>query len=142
MTHIGGISDSAWTRYKDIITLLVVPAMGWVMLQIGSMSRMQVEVETLKASVSEARETIQYLRDRDNNVSLQIARLEARFEATESLLVDLKKSIEKVNDRIEKLDARIDELSQRIRPSQAQSAGGTPTWATPGHRVGNGITQP
>lgn len=140
-THLGGISDGAWTRYKDIITLLVVPAMGWVMVQIGSMSRMQVEVETLKASVSEARETIQYLRDRDNNVSLQIARLEARFEATESLLVDVKKSIEKVNERIEKLDSRIDAMSQRLPGGPVPPGGTHNTWGVP-HRTGNGVVRP
>ena len=110
-TPIPGITGETWSRTKDLITILVVPALGWVIMQVGSMSRMEVEINTLKGAVQEQKKNIQYLRDRDSNVSTQIAKLEARFDAFETVLVEIKKSIDKIDRRVEKMDERLDRLS-------------------------------
>ena len=110
-TPIPGITSEAWSRTRDLITILVVPALGWVIMQVGSMSRMDVEIRTLKGAVQEQKKNIQYLRDRDSNVSTQIAKLEARFDAFETVLVEIKKSIDKIDRRVEKMDERLDRLS-------------------------------
>ena len=114
-TPIPGITSEAWSRTRDFITVLLVPALAWVILQVGSMSRMDVEINTLKSAVQEQKENIQYLRDRDSNVSTQIAKLEARFDAFETVLVGIKKSIDKVDRRVEKMDERLDRLPL-VRP--------------------------
>jgi hypothetical protein len=102
------MSHDTWGRLKDIVTILVIPALGWVMMQVGAMSKLETEVASLKVSLEESRATIRYLQDRDSNVSAQIARLEARFEATETLLIRLE------NARVEKLDERLDKMSQGL----------------------------
>lgn len=108
---IPGITGETWSRARDFITILLVPALGWVILQVASMSRMEVEISTLKGAVQEQKENIQYLRDRDSNTATQIAKLEARFDAFETVLVELKKSIDKIDRRVEKMDERLDYLS-------------------------------
>lgn len=113
-TPLPRMSHDTWGRLKDIVTILVIPALGWVMMQVGAMSKLETEVASLKVSLEESRATIRYLQDRDSNVSAQIARLEARFEATETLLIRLEKSIDKLNARVEKLDERLDKMSQRL----------------------------
>ena len=113
-TPIPGVSSESWARARDIITVLIVPAMAWVFVQVGSTARMEIELETLKAALNDNKATIQYLRDRDSNVSQQIAKLEARFDALETVLVGLQKTMDKVDRKIERLDTRLDSVERQI----------------------------
>lgn len=108
------VPNESWSRAKDVITVLVVPAMAWVFMQVGAMSRMEIEIRTLHSALSDNKADIQYLRDRDSNVSQQIAKLEARFDAIETVLIGLQKTMDKLDDKIEKLDARLDRVERQI----------------------------
>jgi septal ring factor EnvC (AmiA/AmiB activator) len=108
------ISNESWSRTKDVITILIVPAMAWVFMQVGTMSRMEIEIRTLHSALNDNKADIQYLRDRDSNVSQQIAKLEARFDALETVLVGLQKTMDKLDDKLEKLDARLDRVERQI----------------------------
>ena len=122
-----GVSQDSWSRAKDIITVLIVPAMAWVFLQVGATSRMEIEVETLKTALSDNKAAIQYLRDRDSNVSQQIAKLEARFDALETVLIGLQKTMDKLDQKLERLDARLDRVERQI----AAIPGTAHSFATP-----------
>lgn len=108
------VPNESWSRAKDVITVLVVPAMAWVFMQVGAMSRMEIEIRTLHSALNDNKADIQYLRDRDSNVSQQIAKLEARFDALETVLVGLQKTMDKLDQKLEKLDGRLDRVERQI----------------------------
>ena len=108
------VPNESWSRAKDVITVLVVPAMAWVFMQVGAMSRMEIEIRTLHSALNDNKADIQYLRDRDSNVSQQIAKLEARFDALETVLIGLQKTMDKLDNKLEKLDARLDRVERQI----------------------------
>ena len=108
------VPNESWSRAKDVITILVVPAMAWVFMQVGAMSRMEIEIRTLHSALSDNKAAIQFLRDRDSNVSQQIAKLEARFDALETVLIGLQKTMDKLDNKLEKLDARLDRVERQI----------------------------
>jgi septal ring factor EnvC (AmiA/AmiB activator) len=128
------VSNESWSRAKDVITILVVPAMAWVFMQVGAMSRMEIEIRTLHSALTDNKADIQYLRDRDSNVSQQIAKLEARFDALETVLVGLQKTMDKLDEKLEKLDARLDRVERQISAmSGAAPFSHTPSLARPTH---------
>lgn len=115
-------SNESWSRAKDVITVLVVPAMAWIFMQVGAMSRMEIEIRTLHSALNDNKADIQYLRDRDSNVSQQIAKLEARFDAIETVLIGLQKTMDKLDSKLERLDERLDRVERHIA---GHSSGGT-----------------
>jgi septal ring factor EnvC (AmiA/AmiB activator) len=108
------VPNESWSRAKDVITVLVVPAIAWIFMQVGAMSRMEIEIRTLHSALNDNKADIQYLRDRDSNVSQQIAKLEARFDAIETVLVGLQKTMDKLDSKLERLDERLDRVERYI----------------------------
>ena len=89
-----------WEMARDIITILLVPALGWVMLVSRAMEKAQLQIEqhkdilTLKAEVKETSKQSQ-------QIEITVGKIEAKMEA--------------INNQLEK----IEELLKEIRASKA-----------------------
>ena len=74
-------ANDMWSKAKDLLTLLVIPALLWVISVSNSLEKQQVEMSVLKESVEENKKAIARLQNSEKNFAIQLARLETRLDA-------------------------------------------------------------
>ena len=74
-------ANDMWSKAKDLLTLLVIPAFLWVISVSNSLEKQQVEMSVLKESVEENKKAIVRLQNSEKNFAIQLARLETRLDA-------------------------------------------------------------
>lgn len=69
-----------WSRSKDVLTVLVIPALLWVMSVSRSIDAQIIEMKAVAAQVAENKRNIEKLDAHSRNLSLQLVKLETRLE--------------------------------------------------------------
>lgn len=74
------MSESVWSRAKDILTILVIPGLLWVMSVSRSIDAQSLELKTLSTQVRENKENIAKLDAHSRSLNIQLVKLETRLE--------------------------------------------------------------
>tara|TARA_B100000214_G_C23611262_1_gene465195 strand:+ start:142 stop:453 length:312 start_codon:yes stop_codon:yes gene_type:complete len=69
-----------WSKAKDILTIMVIPAFIWVISVSNTLEKTNVEMTVLKEAVEENKKNIVRLQDSERSFSIQLARLETRLD--------------------------------------------------------------
>lgn len=75
--------DSAqiWGKAKDVLTILVIPALMWVFSVSNTLEDQRGQLREMRSDVSDHRDKLARLEDSERQFSVQLARLETRLDA-------------------------------------------------------------
>ena len=90
-----------WEMARDIITILLVPALGWVMLVSRAMEKAQLQIEQHKLDIAALKAEVKETSKQSQQIEITVGKIEAKMEA--------------INNQLEK----IEELLKEIRASKA-----------------------
>ena len=69
-----------WSRTKDVLTVLVVPALVWVFTISGQIESQRAKLEAVSEKVVELKTSVRDLSEKERVISLQLARIETQLE--------------------------------------------------------------
>jgi septal ring factor EnvC (AmiA/AmiB activator) len=69
-----------WDKIKDILTICLIPAVGWVMITSRDIGQMQQRIEQQAADIVEAQAEIKSLSKRAQMIEVQTAKIETKLE--------------------------------------------------------------
>ena len=70
-----------WSRLKDILTVLILPALFWVFSVSSNLEAQKSQIIAVKADLLDHKEKLARLEDSERQFSVQLARLETRLDA-------------------------------------------------------------
>jgi septal ring factor EnvC (AmiA/AmiB activator) len=73
-------STQLWTRTKDVLTVLVIPALIWVFSVSSTLEEQNGQLRELAGDIKEYKTTVGRLEDSERQFSVQLARLETRLD--------------------------------------------------------------
>lgn len=97
-----------WDKARDVITVLLLPALVWVFSISRTIEGERIKSEATHAQLIELRTKVERLQERDQATSLQLVRLETRLDGLRGQL-----------DRIETMLERI--INASAQPSQGNN---------------------
>jgi len=71
----------SWDKAKDLLTLLVVPALLWVSAVSTNLEVLKLKVDSQSEAITKLETKIENQATKNNNTSERLARLEARIES-------------------------------------------------------------
>lgn len=69
-----------WGRTKDILTVLVIPALVWVFSISVEIEYQRAKINSLSEKVVELKTSVKDLSEKERVISLQLARIETQLE--------------------------------------------------------------
>lgn len=69
-----------WETTRDIITLVLVPALGWVLLVSRSMETTRLKFDLLSEEVKDLKAEMQRLRDRGQRMEVVVGKIEGQID--------------------------------------------------------------
>lgn len=69
-----------WNRTKDVLTVLVIPALVWVFTISGEIESQRAKLEAVSERVVELKTSVKDLSEKERVISLQLARIETQLE--------------------------------------------------------------
>ena len=69
-----------WEMIRDIITLVLVPALGWVLLVSRSMETTRLKFEQQQLEVKELKEEVKALQARGQKLEVIVGKIEGQIE--------------------------------------------------------------
>lgn len=69
-----------WETTRDIITLVLVPALGWVLLVSRSMETTRLKFEQQAEEVKDLKAEMQRLRDRGQRMEVVVGKIEGQID--------------------------------------------------------------
>jgi len=69
-----------WGRTKDVLTVLVIPALVWVFTISGDIESQRAKLESVNERVVELKTSVKDLSEKERVISLQLARIETQLE--------------------------------------------------------------
>lgn len=85
-----------WDKVKDIITVLLLPALIWVFSISRTIEGERIKSETAQAQLIEVRTKVERLQERDQATSLQLVRLETRLDGLRGQLDRIETMLERI----------------------------------------------
>ena len=73
--------NNLWDKSKDILTILVVPALVWVFSVSGSLKEQEIVLKQVLASSSERASKITNLQRSERDMAIKMGKLETRLDA-------------------------------------------------------------
>ena len=70
------IDSQLWSKSKDVITIILIPAMIWIVSIISEFKTDQHKISTNIEKLDEIEKELQTLDKKDTEISIQIARVE------------------------------------------------------------------
>ena len=70
-----------WGKAKDVLTILVVPALVWVFSVAGTLEDQRGQLREIRSEMADHKEKLARLEDSERQFSVQLARLETRLDA-------------------------------------------------------------
>lgn len=70
-----------WDKLKDIITVILIPVLGWVMLTMRDIGTLQNRVDQQAAQVMKLEAEVKSVSQRTQAMEVQSAKIETRLEA-------------------------------------------------------------
>ena len=74
-------STLLWDKAKDILTILVIPALIWVFSVSNTIEEQRGQLREVRSDISEHKEKLARLENAERQFSVQLARLETRLDA-------------------------------------------------------------
>jgi hypothetical protein len=74
------VSSEVWSKSKDVLTVLVVPALIWVFSVSNTIEAQKVLLNSLEGKVSEHKTSLERLEASERTFSVQLARLETQLD--------------------------------------------------------------
>ena len=74
-------STLLWGKTKDVLTILVIPALVWVFSVSGTLEEQRGQLREMRSDMVDHREKLTRLEDSERQFSVQLARLETRLDA-------------------------------------------------------------
>lgn len=69
-----------WGRAKDVLTVLVIPALVWVFTISSDIESQKAKLEAVSEKVVELKTSVKDLSEKERVISLQLARIETQLE--------------------------------------------------------------
>jgi hypothetical protein len=69
-----------WGRAKDILSVLVIPALVWVFSVSNTMGEHKVQIDSLQQKLADQKDNLDRLEASERTFSVQLARLETRLD--------------------------------------------------------------
>lgn len=69
-----------WGRAKDVLTVLVIPALVWVFTISSDIESQRAKLEAVSEKVVELKTSVKDLSEKERVISLQLARIETQLE--------------------------------------------------------------
>ena len=70
-----------WGKAKDVLTILVIPALVWVFSVSGTLEEQKGQLREMRSEMADHKEKLTRLEDSERQFSVQLARLETRLDA-------------------------------------------------------------
>lgn len=70
-----------WDKAKDIVTLALIPALGWVMLTMRDIGDLQARYEQQQAKIMTLQAEVKAVNKRTQAMEVQSAKIETKLEA-------------------------------------------------------------
>ena len=86
-----------WNKFKDIVLVLLIPAVGWVISTQSDNAVQQVRIRALEAQGQKNSEGIQQLRETDNKFEVHFARIEGRLDRLGGRLENIESMLQQHN---------------------------------------------
>jgi Tfp pilus assembly protein PilO len=80
MPDIAASQAQIWSKTKDVLTVLVIPALIWVFTVSADMESQRAQLKSVSEKVVELRTSVKDLQDKERVISLQLARIETQLE--------------------------------------------------------------
>ena len=74
------LSSEVWSKSKDVLTILVVPALIWVFTVSNTIEAQKGRLSSLEQKVTEQHASLERLEASERTFSVQLARLETRLD--------------------------------------------------------------
>jgi len=87
------IDSQLWSRAKDVSTIIIIPAMIWVVSAIVQFKTDQHKINSNIAKIVIVEEKLSDLNKKDTEISIQIAKLETSLEIISKDLDEIKKML-------------------------------------------------
>jgi hypothetical protein len=87
------IDAQLWTRAKDVSTIIIIPAMIWIVSAIVQFKTDQHKINTNIDKISSVEIKLSELNKKDTDVSVQIAKLETSLTIISKDLDEIKKML-------------------------------------------------
>ncbi len=75
------VSQDWWGKVKDILTILILPALFWVFSVSNTLESQKSQLLSVKADLVDHKAKLSRLEDSERQFSVQLARLETRLDA-------------------------------------------------------------
>ena len=75
------VSQDWWGRLKDVLTILVLPALIWVFSVSNTLESQKNQIISVKEDLMDHEAKLERLEDSERQFSVQLARLETRLDA-------------------------------------------------------------
>lgn len=69
-----------WEMTRDIITVVLIPALGWVLLVSRSMETTRLKFDLLSEEVKDLKTEMQRLRDRGQRMEVVVGKIEGQID--------------------------------------------------------------
>jgi hypothetical protein len=86
----------SWDKIRDVITVLLLPALIWVFSISRTIEGERIKAETVHAQLIEVRTKVERLQERDQATSLQLVRLETRLDGLRGQLNRIEALLERI----------------------------------------------
>jgi hypothetical protein len=73
--------NNLWDKSKDILTMLIIPALVWVFSVSGSLKEQEIVLKQILISISEKSEKISNLEKSEREMAIKMGKLETRLDA-------------------------------------------------------------
>jgi|TARA_R100000482_G_C5039119_1_gene107554 septal ring factor EnvC (AmiA/AmiB activator) len=70
-----------WDKAKDVVTLALIPALGWVMLTMRDIGDLQARYEQQQAKIMTLQAEVKAVNKRTQAMEVQSAKIETKLEA-------------------------------------------------------------
>ena len=90
-----------WEMIRDTITVLLIPALGWVMLVSRAMEKAQLQIEQHKLDISSLKAEVKEASKQSQQVEITVSKIEAKMEA--------------INNQLEKIEELLKDIQRASR---------------------------
>jgi len=93
------VAPELWTRARDVVVVALIPGFLWLTSQAQRSTEMAYEITSLKAQLSETRESLGALRQDYNSLNMQMVEVKSALRGIQDMLTDVRKQLGNMDER-------------------------------------------
>lgn len=82
-----------WDRFKDIITVALIPIVGWVVMTMNDLSSLKIKADQQASQIVSLEAETKQLNKRTQAIEVQSARIEVQLEALSAQLTRIERML-------------------------------------------------